>query len=450
MAILGLMTTDSFSSERFTSIRRSVFYSNPAGAAPLVGILSMLKEMPVSDPEFVHYEKRLSVMASATSQANAAGPFTNTSNADLTSGGWTQAAGTTIRVYVVDKSFFRTGHQIKIEPVSGTTTILYGVVTATGSVAGPKYYIDVQLTETATAVLNTTANNGIEVKVVGSTFAQGSLGNSESIYNLPIAVRNYCQIFRTSFLLTGTAMKTPAKFDKSGPYADKAKESALQHMIEMEWAMINGRKYQTTSTESGNVLPQYMTGGIIYWLEQWEAADSPYRGGTGAPAVTLDTDDNKRIINNTSGTLTERQYDGYIERVFRNTSNVANEKLVLCGSGFLNTINQLYKNKAVLMSDLPLTDTYGMDVVKHRSPFGTVYYKSHPLFNQNALWRNRALFLDVNHLEYRYVTDRDTKILANRQPRKADYREDEWLTECGIQVKFPEAHMLIKNVLQPG
>lgn len=445
MAILGLMTTDSFSSERFTSIRRSVFYSNPAGAAPLIGILSMLKEQAVSDPEFVWYEKRLSLMASTTSQANSAGPFTNTSNADLTSGGWTQAAGTTIRVYVTDKSFFRTGHQIKIEPVSGTTTIIYGVVTATGTAAGPKYYIDVQLTEAATAVLNSTVQNGIEVKVVGSTFAQGSVGNSESIYNLPIAIRNYCQIFRTSFLLTGTAMKTPAKFDKSGPYADKAKEAALQHMIEMEWAMINGRKLQTTATEGGNTLPQYLTGGIIYWLEQWEAG-STY----GNTAATLDTDDNKRIITNSAGTITERQYDTYVERVFRNTSNVANEKLVLCGSGFLNTINQLYKNKAVLNSDLPLTDTYGMDVVKHRSPFGTLYYKSHPLFNQNALWRNRALILDVNHLSYRYVTDRDSKILANRQPNKADYREDEWLTECGLMMKFPEAHMLIKNVLQPA
>ena len=42
MAILGLMSTEQFVSERFTSIRRSVFYQYPGGAAPLMGLLSML------------------------------------------------------------------------------------------------------------------------------------------------------------------------------------------------------------------------------------------------------------------------------------------------------------------------------------------------------------------------------------------------------------------------
>lgn len=449
MSILGLGTTDTYSTERFTSVRRSVFYANPNGAAPLVGILSMLKEEAVSDPEFVHYEKRLSLMASTTTSGNAAGPFLNpVTNADLANT-WTQAVATTVRVCVADRTFFRIGHQVKIGTVIGTTTDIFGNVYATGTNGGGGaiQYIDIVLTSVATAIGNLTTNNGIEVKVVGNTFAQGSTDISSQIYNLPTPIRNYTQIYRTPFALTGTLMKTPLKFDKNGAYADRAKEASLQHMIEMEWSMIYGIKLLTQNVSISNVglVPQYQTGGIIYWLQQWELG-SVY----GNTAATVDTDDNKRIISNSTGVMTERLWDTLMERVFRYTSNTTNEKLVLCGSGFLNVMNQLFKSKSTLMSELPTGDTYGMDVTKVRTPFGTLYLKSHPLFNQNGAWRYNALILDVNNLKYKYVTDRDTTLLANRQLPDADYRKDEWLTEAGIQVLYPESHMLIKNVQNFG
>jgi hypothetical protein len=163
-------------------------------------------------------------------------------------------------------------------------------------------------------------------------------------------------------------------------------------------------------------------------------------------AATADSDDNKRIITNSSGVLSEKLYDTYLERVFRVTNNTVNEKLVLCGSGFLNVINQLYKSKSCLDASLPLTDTYGMNVVKHLTPFGTVYYKTHPLFSQNSTMRFNALVLDVQNLVYRYLDGRDTELLKNRQPNDADYRKDEWLTEAGLEVRFPESHMYLQNV----
>jgi len=163
--------------------------------------------------------------------------------------------------------------------------------------------------------------------------------------------------------------------------------------------------------------------------------------------VTLDTDDDCRIITNSNNYITEKLYDGYLERVFRVTNNKANEKLVLCGSGFLNVINQLYKSRAVLNGDLPLTETYGMNVVAHQTPFGKIYYKSHPLFSQNPILRYNALFLDVLNLRYRYMNGRDTELLTQRQPNNADYREDEWLSESGLELEFPESNMYLQNVL---
>ena len=160
----------------------------------------------------------------------------------------------------------------------------------------------------------------------------------------------------------------------------------------------------------------------------------------------LDTDDDKRIINNTSGTMDEKKLDTYYERAFRVSNQASDEKIVICGSGFLSTLNQLYRSKTNLTSGLPFTDTYGMNIVKHETPFGTVYYKTHPLFSQNPILRYNALILDIKFLKARPMKGRDTTLIKRCQPNDADYRKDMWLTEIGYEMWFPESCMYIQNV----
>lgn len=450
MPILGLLSTESFATERFKNYRRSVLYHYPQGAAPLTGILSLMDEQDTDDPEFNWYEKRLRDQRTTTaSQGTSKGPF-------LRSDGTTDAgdpvddgsnnglkADTEYCVKVAATEQFRIGHLIRI-PVkvnSGAGDfVVKGVVTAIVSSTVLKFRALVSKAKVAGIDNGATNENvGVEVLIIGSAFAQGSRDVSSESYNLPLPFTNYCQIFRTPFSLTGTALKTGAKFDESGPYKDKAKEHSLYHMIEMEKNIIFGEQRKFVDGTTG--LPTYTTGGILWFLEQWETG-TPY----GVTAATADTDDNKRIITNASGAMNEKTYDGYLERVFRVTSNKANEKLVLCGSGFLSVINQMYRSQAVLNADLPMTDTFGMSVVRHTTPFGTILYKTHPLFSQNPTLRNNALFLDVHNLHYRNVQGRDTELLKNRQERDADYRKDEYLTEAGLEVWYPESHMYLQNV----
>jgi hypothetical protein len=438
MAILGLIDAETFSTQRFKNIRRSVFYFYPNGAASLTGIMSLMSEEVTNDPEFKWFEKRLAEQRTLTVQANAAGPFTATgTDTDLTAGGWSVAAGSNIRVRTVanGNDTYRIGHVIQISNVATTTTpiTIKGVITSLA--AANK--LEVRLLEGVTNALNSVANNGLEILVIGSSFAEGIVDISTAVYNLPVELGNYTQIFRTPFTISGTALKTSARFDETGVYRDMAKEHSVYNMIEIERAMMFGTKTLFT----GGATPSRTTGGIIWFLQQWEA-------GTvyGNTAATVDSDDNKRIIANSGGTMSEKQYDGLVERVFRVTNNNVNEKLVLCGSGFLSVINQLYKSKSVLNSDLPMGDTYGMNVVKHVSPFGTLYYKTHPLFTQNPTLRYNALFIDVQNLKYRYVNGRDTELLTGREPNDADYRKDEWLTECGLELRFPESHLYLQNV----
>jgi hypothetical protein len=453
MAILGLINAESFVNERFKNVRRSVFYFYPNGAAPLTGLISMLKEEVTNDPEFRWYEKRLPEQKLPTASIAANVPWYSTgitvvggvitaATAAVANVTFTADTQYAVLVNADPTNFFRIGHLIRIRVwvSTGVYTDLIGRVNALNNVSAsiPNTIGFIAVNTTAAITYNTTNNIGIDVLVVGSAFAEGSVDISSGIYNLPTPVFNLTQIFRAPFQLTGTALKTSAKYDETGPYKDQAKETSVQHMIEMEKNFMFG---QNRLSAVGGVETR-TTGGIMWFLQQWEAG-ATYNNS----AATLDTDDNKRIITNVSGTLTDKLYNTYLERVFRVTNNKSNEKLVLCGSGFLNVINQLYMSRACLDASMPMTETYGMNVVKHQTPFGVIYYKSHPLMSQNVTLRNNAFFLDIQNFVYRYLDGRDTALLKNRQQNDADYRKDEWLTECGLEVRFPESHMYLQNVL---
>lgn len=440
MPILGLLGTEALSTERFTNIRREVFYQYPNGAAPLTGLLTMLEEEATNDPEYTWYEKRMgSQLGTTASQGTSKGPILTSGGADAGDPILT-VVGTEYRIVVADTGPFRVGHVIRIvfdKDPSGSVEFA-GTVTAVSASTNPKY-IQVRAL-TASNIKNGTTNENVgkAVWVVGSSFAQGATGSSGDIYTLPTPYQNYVQIFRTSFSIAGSALKTSLKFDETGAYRDKAKDHLYQHSIELEKAMFFGRKSKFVDATTN--LPQYTTGGVISFLESWEA------GNYGNTAATQNSDDNKRIIE-VNGAINELAYDTYLERCFRYTNNVTNEKLALCGSGFLSVINQLYKTKSVLQAKMgDKEQTYGMDIVSHLTPFGTLHYKTHPLLSENPEWRYGAIILDVRNLKYRYLDGRDTDLYKNRQPNNADYRQDEWLSECGIEVRFPESHMVFKGV----
>ena len=435
--------------------RSSVFYFYPNGAAPLTGLISMLKEEVTNDPEFDWYEKRLpeQKLATATVSGSSNIPWYATgitivsgvmTAATVAAGNVTFTSDTQYGVSLAadPSNFFRIGHLIRLRLYvsAGIYVDLIGRVNAINNAqAGIASALGfIAINTTAAITYNATQNMGIDCLVVGSAFAEGSVDISSGIYNLPTHLNNLTQIFRAPFQLTGTALKTAAKYDETGPYKDQAKETSVNHMIEMEKNFIFGQ--QKLSAVGG--VETRTTGGIMWFLQQWEAGTT-YNNS----AATLDTDDNKRIITNINGVLTDKLYNTYLERVFRVTNNKSNEKLVLCGSGFLNVINQLYMSRACLDASMPMTETYGMNVVKHQTPFGVIYYKSHPLMSQNVTLRNNALFLDIQNIVYRYMDGRDTALLKNRQQNDADYRKDEWLTECGLEVRFPESHMYLQNCL---
>lgn len=454
--LLGLISTEAFSANRFTSYRRTVFYYYPQGAAPLTGLLSLAKEESTNDPQFQWFEKRKDNQRIASAAISTTIPWYATNitiaggkvtAATIAAGNITTVVGTTyaIKTAADPQNKFRLGHLIKIAATdaAGVDDLLGQITAINTSTDSPANVVAFTALNALTAItFNSAANVGIDINVVGSAFAEGAIGSSNNISTTPVVPVNYTQIARTAYQISGTALKTSAKFDERGVFPDEAKEAGLNHSVEIEKNFLWGVKSMQSSSTGGVTSVTRTTSGIMQFLRDWEAG-SIY----GNTAATADTDDNKRIILNTSGRVSRKTLFTLLERVFRVTNNKTSEKLVFLGSGALNVLNQLFASTMVQMTQPPASEAYGMNIVKAVVPFGTLYFKTHPLFTENPIWRNSALIIDVPNLVYRYVEGRDTALLRDRQLPNADYIEHEYLTEFGLECRFPESHMYIQNIL---
>lgn len=453
MAILGLINSESFVNDRFKNYRRTVFYYYPQGAAPLTGLLSLMKDEETNDPQFYWYEKRKDPQRAITAVISGGTVFYATgitvaagivTAATVAGGNFSTVVGTQYAMKLAtDPSLsYRIGHIIRmVVTVAAGTDELIGQINAVNNAGAgiPNTIGFLALRVNTTITYNAAANTGANVDVVGSAFAEAAIGSSDNVYTSPVNPNNYTQIFRTAYEQSGTALKTSAKYDDRGIFPDQAKEAMLNHATEMEKGFIWGER---TQVGSASTTITRTTGGVMFHLRQWEA------GATyGNTAATLDTDDTKRIIINATGRLAYKTFLGYMERVFRMTNNKTNEKLAFVGSGAMNILTQLFASKVVQMQKPPAGTVYGLDLVQITLPFGTLYLKTHPLFSENPIWRNSMLIIEMSNTRYRYLSGRDTELLRDRQPNDADYIKHEYLTECGLEVRFPESFMYLQNIL---
>lgn len=449
---IGSISSSSNSSYWGENARRMVFYQFPNGAATLTGLLSMMDSVRSPYPEFGYWEQRQDPFASTTAQANSAGPFTTNADVDKTEAGWTATDDTTIRVYVEDASQFRERDIVKIIDVP-STTVDFDMYLRVTDVDTSNNHITGKLNSAVTlSALNTTAANGLDIVAIGTAAAEGATSRSGGITR-PIELTNYTQIFRTAFSLTGTALQVPLNYDASGDYKNMLKENGLRHSIMLERAMLFGqRSKHSVTNDHGEVVPERKTGGIEWYLQQWEkgtvsnGAMAEYRpGGSDITSSDWTTTSDKRIVK-ANGTITANQFDTLIERLFQRTGDMSNEKLCLCGSTFMNAFSKYVRGSSLARRELFSNGKAGFDYWEWESPMGTVFFKTHPLLNETSFTRGDAFFLDMGYLHYTYLTDRDTQIKKNIQANDADLRRDEFRTEAGLELKFPEAHMLVKGL----
>jgi hypothetical protein len=224
---------------------------------------------------------------------------------------------------------------------------------------------------------------------------------------------------------TRTALRTRTRYDSSGPYTEEQRQCYQLHALDIERAILLGERAEVTSIPggAGNLTgtsqgkPLRTTRGVLNWLP------------------TVSTDPNTPALNwdigtAFGGTLNERAADNWCENVFRYG---ASEKLVLCGSTFLNAWNRMAKTRFMIEA-VPTDETYGLKLTRYLTPFGSLLFKQHPLLSMDPILRKDGYAIDVQFLKLRILDDTDFKM--NVQPNGVDSNKDEFITELGLEVHF--------------
>jgi len=457
------MTTSNLATNRANNARRKVFYDYPTGKFPLMGLLSLMDdEEELTDYELGWYEEKWKSARDLTAIIESGkGPFATSAAGTAAAANATAAVGATIYVKLVNADDIRVRDVIMIKDVlrtDATTANVTGWVTAiddTANVATVKL-LDASLASVG-ASNQVTTNNGKYVTVIGTATGEGDRSRSDGRSTEPLKLTNVTQIFRTVLgPWTGSALKMGQQWDSKPKYFKDCKDGSLRHMTSMEKALLFGVKRETTTTNAdGDSVPVRFAGGIRWYLEQWDKGNTAnggaydYRPGESdlsSATWTSSSSEDKRVLTNV-GTVTKSNWDELIRRMFMSQSDSTYEKLVVCGDKTLAVINDYANRNSLTMHELsPKEDSYGMQIKRLNTIHGDLLFKTHPLFKEDPSMQNTMVVLDAGDLKYHNMEGRDTELLKNRQARDADYRKDEWLTECTFEIRMPRRHMWIDGL----
>ena len=455
--MLGLMSSASLESTYSEKAIRSIFWKYPQGKAVLTYLLSLMDSEETDKPKFSWFEQRHQHAESTTATsgslgAGGAGPFTNSAvTVSEAAAGFSFTAGTTYGVFVTDASKFRVDDVVWIKRVPNAAASAYldlkGSVTAIDTTSN---YLLITSNETVASVSNDTDANAITIMVIGKAAAEGDRSR-EGGFDFPIEVENCTQIFReTVGPFSRNALKAGQRFDKTGVYTSAVKQASLRLTESMEMATLFGeRAVRTVTNQNGKSVPQRFMGGVLWFLKEYEKANGgtfTYRpGGSAITSSSWATEEAKRVCQ-VNGTVTMAQLEGLIRRAFEDTADSSFEKLLLCGSALYSVFQTYFEMKSIKTTTLKTKEeSYGMTINMWESPWGTLYLKSHPLFQRSAL-RSSGFILDVGCLGWNDLQDSEVTLLKNRQNNDEDGRKDEFLGEGGLVVKAPENHLYLEGV----
>lgn len=405
--------------------RQQILKLYPNGMAPLTAILSMMNSEKTDDPEFNWWTQVQTAV-----DGDIEGVYTLPDGSVAYAGGG--VAGDIIYVQISESISrrIRQGHQILLRDASDYRVDVNGKVmnVTRGSLMS---MLTVKLLEDDDNSPDHDLTDADTFKIIGNINPEGG-EMPDSISLDPYKVFNYTQIFRTPLSITRTARKTRLR---TGDQYQKAKAEALEmHSWEMELAYLWGIR---TESIGDNGKPERTTQGVINFIRQW------------APDNCDDYTLNADYAGQTWAAGGEDWFKRMLERIFRYG---ADNKLCLCGSGFLLGIDALAMQGGQVNLQ-PGQKTYGMQIREWLTPFGSIYMKTHPLFSYDATTRNMAVILEPKEITYRYIDDTNFygENSSKTHPegygqRRIDGTNEEYLTEAGLEFGLPQKCAVLNGV----
>lgn len=387
--------TGSNVAERPTNFREMILWRDPNGGAPLTALMSKMRTESTDDPQFNWYEEELSPVRVRLT----GGPFDST--ASTTFSCYTTASFNALDV--------RAGDLFMVEATTPAAGAHFEIVQVTQDPTASNVFTATRAYGGSTIV--SIAVSSYLVKI-GSSFAEGA-SSPTATSRTPSRYHNYTQIFKTAYNLTNTAKVT--KLRTGDPLKNEKKRKMFDHSSALEFAWLFGIRTETSGTSYGSTQPQRTTGGLFWWLAT----------GSGTSYVAT-----------IASTLTQEDFLDATYSIFDyGYTGAGNERIVLCGNGFLNRLNKVILSDSATNINYDGTiNAFGMNLMKWVIPQGTFYLRTHPMMNVNSKFTNAAFFINPAAIIYRPLTGRDTKFQDNIQNPDDDEIKGQWLTEAGIEV----------------
>lgn len=405
-AIAGLRGSGDWGTdERPKNFREMILWMSPNGQTPLTALTAKMKKQTTDDPEFAWWEETLTIVRVKLDDA------TDMSNVDT--------------AVVCDNGALdlKPGDMLLVELAAGTQTANYANEIVRVATVTDDTHFTIVRGQAGSSAASITDNSFFTL--IGSAYEEGTGAPAATTRN-PTKLYNYTQIFKDSYSITNTAKATYAR--TGDPIKNDKKRKMFDHSTRMEMAFLFGKRYEIASGAVAGK-PQRFTGGLMFFLAanaggtRVVVKSSAYTAGN----MNLFIDDVKDVFDYTGEGATG-----------------GDERIVLCGNGFLNVMNQLAV-KAGVINFGDIVKVYGMQFVQLVTPQGTFYFKSHPLMNVHPVYTNTAFVIDPPSLYYRPLDGRDTKPDDNIQLPGEDAQKGQWIGEVGLEFHHLQTMKCVTN-----
>jgi len=408
---IGMVSTGTWSGNELRDSYDSILWRlYPQSDIPLTTYLARGKKRKQDNAEYRYWSKTAQTQCGALT-----GKYEESTLTTAYGAGDTAAAGAEVhcKVAAATVAHFRVGHVAALVCSTNLTQQVFGIVTAV-STNGANSRISLRLLKAATAGY---IYNADYIDIIGDANAEGA-ARPDSLTYAATELSNYTQIFRQAVLMSRTQMRTPLEYGDA--YQEERAEQQYYHAQQREMAAYFGEKTKTTDPATGK--PLRTTQGAVPFLVE-HASDNCFNYVTESELSWLQGGD---------GWLDEK-----LEVLFRYGGQ---ERLAICGSGCLLGIDQLVKqNGSYQLAEG--TTTWGLKVVKWKTPFGVLNLKKSGLFTVKSFRRYAMLVLDPANIGTR--TFEPTQYQTGPELRKGgeigiDGMIGEWLTEERFEWHFPE------------
>ena len=307
------------------------------------------------------------------------------------------------------------------------TNIAHKTVTGNTEISGEK------LTAVGTTIPDGTVFSiGNKGQVIGTAWAEGTdspLGWEDKMYDR----EGYTQIFKTGMnIFSGTALATEYR-GISNEYQRILQDKLMEHKMDIEQAMLFGDGITVAAAEaaSGGAPTRYSHGIVPF------------------------TSSNGKVYNMS---YASSGYDAFLDAMedfFAPEGGNSGEKLVLASRKVITYLNKLgsgsFMNNSVGASQYRLDvntvpGAFGHTVTVVNTIFGNLHFVAEPLLR--GPWEDYCVCVDLSNVAYRPLAgngvSRDTFIETNVQDNGVDGRQDQIITEAGLEISLPETHAILK------